>query len=70
MKECEEKNIISWRSTLRGLWILAEQNRKYWIGWIRPRREILKDFEYQDIKLIKARLKEAVKFINFVIKGM
>ena len=70
MKESEEKNVISWRSTLRGLWILAEQNEKYWAGWRKPRKAILEDFKYQNTELIKKKLKEAVKFINFVVKGM
>jgi len=70
MKESEEKNVRSWRSALRGLWVLAEQNEKYWGGWRKPRKAILEDFEYQDKKLIKEKLKEAVKFVNFIIKGM
>jgi hypothetical protein len=70
MREGEEKNIISWRSTLRGLWKLAEQNEKYWVGWHRPRKEIMKDFEYNDVKYIKKRIEEAVKFIKYILKKM
>jgi hypothetical protein len=70
MKEGEEKTIISWRSALRGLWKLAELNQKYWAGWNKPRREILKDFDYQDKKYIKEKLKQAVEFIKFIIRKM
>ena len=68
MKEGPEATIISWRSTLRGLWHLAEHNERDFLYWWEARDKIMENFEYQNTKYMKKKIKKSLKFIKYILR--
>jgi len=56
------RNIVSWKSALRGLAILADENDYLWDNWKEARKEI--EIGKED----KKKIKTSLKFIKYIIK--